>query len=153
MLLSRLCREFKKHSVQYAIAGGYAVALHGAVRGTVDIDILLNLDEKNLTLCEEVLKSMGFISKIPVDANLILKNRERFIEEKNLIAWSFYNPNNPTEIIDVLIHKDLEDMNTVKMQYADIELIVVSRQDLIDMKRETGRPQDLEDIKALESLI
>ena len=37
-----------------------------------------------------------------------------FIQEKNLIAWSFYNPNNPSEIIDILIHKDLADMNTDK---------------------------------------
>ena len=123
MLITRLCREFNKQSLKYAIAGGFAVALHGAVRGTVD-----------------------------VDANLILKNREVFIQEKNLIAWSFYNPSNPSEIIDILIHKDLADMNSTTMKHADIELSVIAKQDLIDMKRESGRPQDIEDIRALESL-
>jgi hypothetical protein len=152
MLLTRLCKKFNEQSLKYAIAGGFAVALHGAVRGTVDVDIVLDLDEKNLTLCEEILKSMGFVSKIPVDANIILKNREMFIQEKNLIAWSFYNPNNPSEIIDILIHKDLVDMNTTIMKHADIELSVIAKQDLIDMKRESARPQDMEDIKALESL-
>lgn len=152
MLLTRLCKKFNEKSLKYAIAGGFAVALHGAVRGTVDVDIVLDLDEKNLTLCEEILKSMGFVSKIPVDANIILKNREMFIQEKNLIAWSFYNPNNPSEIIDILIHKDLVDMNTTIMKHADIELSVIAKQDLIDMKRESARPQDMEDIKALESL-
>jgi hypothetical protein len=152
MLLTRLCKEFNSHKLKYAIAGGFAVALHGAVRGTVDVDLVLDLDEKNLTLCEEILKSMGFVSKIPVDANLILKNREIFIQEKNLIAWSFYNPNNPSEIIDILIHKDLADMNSTIMQHAEIELSVIAKQDLINMKRESGRPQDMEDIKALESL-
>ncbi len=116
MLLTRLCKKFNDKSLKYAIAGGFAVALHGAVRGTVDVDILLDL------------------------------------EEKNLIAWSFYNPNNPSEIIDILIHKDLADMNSTKMKHAEIEISVIAKQDLIDMKRESGRPQDIEDIKALESL-
>ena len=89
MLLTRLCREFNNKSLKYAIAGGFAVALHGAVRGTVDVDLVLDLEEKNLNLCESILKSMGFVSKIPVDANLILKNRDHLIQERNLIAWSF----------------------------------------------------------------
>lgn len=152
MLLTRLCKKFNDKSLKYAIAGGFAVALHGAVRGTVDVDIVLNLDEKNLTLCEEILKSMGFISRLPVDANMILKNREMFIQERNLIAWSFYNPHNPIEIIDILIHKDLADMNSTKMKHAEIEISVIAKQDLISMKKESGRPQDLEDIKALENL-
>ena len=152
MLLTLLCKEFNSKSLRYAIAGGFAVALHGAVRGTVDVDLVLDLTEKNLKLCEDILKSMGFVSKIPVDADLILKNRVVFIQEKNLIAWSFYNPNNPSEVIDILIHKDLADMNSTTMKHADIELSVVAKQDLINMKRESGRPQDIEDIKALESL-
>lgn len=152
MFLTRLCKKFNEHKLKYAIAGGFAVALHGAVRGTVDVDLILDLEEKNFYLCESILKSMGFISKIPVDANIVLKNRSLFISEKNLIAWSFYNPNNPTEIIDILIHKDLAAMNSTKMKHANIELIVIGKQDLIDMKKESGRPQDIEDIKALESI-
>ena len=116
------------------------------------MDLVLDLGEKNLNLCEDILKSLGFVSKIPVDADMILKNRDMFIQEKNLIAWSFYNPNNPSEIIDILIHKDLADMSSTIMRHADIELSVIAKQDLIDMKRESGRPQDIEDIKALESL-
>ena len=50
MLLTRLCREFNNKSLKYAIAGGFAVALHGAVRGTGDVDLLLDLEEKNLNL-------------------------------------------------------------------------------------------------------
>ena len=31
MLLTRLCKEFNEHELKYAIAGGFAVALHGAI--------------------------------------------------------------------------------------------------------------------------
>ena len=50
MLLTRLCKEFNEHELKYAIAGGFAVALHGAVRGTIDVDLVLDLGEKNLNL-------------------------------------------------------------------------------------------------------
>jgi hypothetical protein len=40
----------------------------------------------------------------------------------------------------------------MQMKYAGIEISVIAKQDLIDMKRESGRPQDMEDIKALENL-
>ena len=56
MLLTRLCKEFNSKSLRYAIAGGFAVALHGAVRGTVDVDLVLDLTEKNLKLCEDILE-------------------------------------------------------------------------------------------------
>lgn len=152
MLITRLCKAFNEKSLKYAIAGGFAVALHGAIRGTIDVDVVLDLNEKNLTLCESILKSMGFVSKIPVDPTIILNNREVLIQEKNLIAWSFYNPNDPSEVIDILIHKDLADMNSTTMRYADVELSVIAKQDLINMKKESGRPQDIEDVKALESI-
>ncbi|HMV44764.1 MAG TPA: hypothetical protein PK079_18480 [Leptospiraceae bacterium] len=152
MLITRLCKIFNENSLKYAIAGGFAVALHGAVRGTIDVDIVLDLNEKNLTLCESILKSMGFVSKIPIDPAILLKNREMLMQEKNLIAWSFYNPKDPSEVIDILIHKDLADIDSTVMRYADIELSVIAKHDLIAMKKESGRPQDLEDVKALESI-
>jgi len=43
MFILRVIEALKGHRVAYAIVGGYAVALHGAVRGTVDIDIIVKL--------------------------------------------------------------------------------------------------------------
>jgi hypothetical protein len=39
MLTERVCRKLSKCNVPYAIVGGHAVALHGAVRSTIDIDL------------------------------------------------------------------------------------------------------------------
>ena len=35
--LERVCTALKEAGVPYAVVGGHAVALHGAVRGTVDV--------------------------------------------------------------------------------------------------------------------
>jgi len=38
-LLARVCGVLNRHSVKYAVAGGYACALSGHIRMTEDIDI------------------------------------------------------------------------------------------------------------------
>jgi len=40
MLIEKVVKSLSRHHVKYILVGGYAVALHGAVRGTVDIDFL-----------------------------------------------------------------------------------------------------------------
>ena len=37
----RICKALGEAGIHYALAGGYAVALHGAPRGTIDIDVAL----------------------------------------------------------------------------------------------------------------
>ena len=46
--LSRVSKALDAAGVRYALVGGYAVALHGAVRGTVDIDIVLRWTLRDL---------------------------------------------------------------------------------------------------------
>src|SRR2546425_736792 len=45
MLLLRVARAFDRARLPYALVGGFAVALHGAVRGTVDVDLVIRLRE------------------------------------------------------------------------------------------------------------
>ncbi len=40
MFLLRISQAFQQANIPYALVGGYAVALHGAVRGTIDVDII-----------------------------------------------------------------------------------------------------------------
>ena len=37
----RVCRLLNRHRVRYLIAGGVAANLHGSVRATLDVDILV----------------------------------------------------------------------------------------------------------------
>lgn len=152
MLILRLARAFRSEGLSFAVAGGYAVALHGAVRGTVDVDIVLRLIRKDYLAAERVLKSLGLVSRLPVDAGQVFDFREDYIKNRNLVAWSFYNPSNPAEIIDVVITHDLGKMKIDRIKLGDDSVPIVSRPDLIAMKKKSGRPQDLEDIKALKEL-
>ena len=59
---------------------------------------------------------------------------------------------NPLEQVDIIINYDLTGKRTTRVELASGPVRVLSIEDLIAMKRESGRPQDIEDIRALEQL-
>lgn len=151
--LERVVDELDANRVEFALADGYAVALHGAVRGTVDVDIVVRIDRANLAAAETALKSLGLVSRLPVDAGLMFDFRREYIERRNLRAWSFCNSSNPAEVVDILILHDLARLRTKRVPLGGGRAVaLVALEDLIAMKRAAGRPQDLEDVRALERL-
>ncbi|HEX9665366.1 MAG TPA: hypothetical protein VGA95_02300 [Thermodesulfobacteriota bacterium] len=147
-----MIEALEKRKVDYAIAGGYAVALHGAVRGTVDIDIVLRFTKKNLLAAEAALRDVGLQSRLPVKGDEVFDFREEYIKNRNLLAWNFINISNPTESVDIILTDDLRNLKTKIIRSGEKTLRVISIDDLIKMKAKSNRGQDLEDIKALRSL-
>ena len=152
MFLQRIAKTFENANIPYALVGGYAVALHGAVRGTIDVDIIISLDKKTFENAEIILNNMGLQSRLPIQAGELFDNRETYIQEKNLIAWSFVNPDNPMECVDIIITEDIRKKNVDTKHLTQQDIQVLSKSDLIAMKKKAARPQDLEDVKALEAL-
>ncbi len=150
--LLRVTNAFDQNGVNYALVGGYAVALHGALRGTVDIDFIIEHSEASFIACEKALTSIGLVPRLPVTAKEVFQFRKEYIQRRNLIAWSFYNPENPIEVIDIIITHDLGTLKSVTKRAGLERIRVLSLEHLIDMKREANRAQDLEDIKMLEAI-
>lgn len=153
MLIYEVTEAFEQHKIKYAIVGGYAMALHGLVRATMDIDFVLKLTKTDFEAAEKALLKIGLQSRIPVRAKDIISMRQEYIENRNLIAWSFVDYRNPTRQVDILITKDLSDLDTVKIKVGNKKISVVSLTELLRMKREAGRPQDLLDVKNIEALL
>ena len=152
MLIDRVVTSLRQARVRFAIAGGHAVALHGAVRGTLDLDLVLALSRGNFTAAEAALNGIGLESRLPLKAEEVFDFREEYIRNRNLIAWSFVNPADPTEIVDIILTEDLASMQVDMVPLGRLRLPVVAVADLIRMKEKSGRPQDLEDVKALRSI-
>jgi len=51
------------------LVGGYAVALHGAVRGTVDIDTVIQLKQNAFNNAEQAFKKLGLQPRLAVSAD------------------------------------------------------------------------------------
>lgn len=152
MFIHDVCTALDDAYIPYAIVGGYAVALHGAIRGTMDIDIVIHWTLKNLEKTEEALKGLGLVSLLPLDSNSVFHFRDEYIQKRNLIAWNFFNPCRPSHQVDVIINYDLKNGRSQLIHSSSGKISVLSKKDLIQMKKSSGRPQDLEDVKALESL-
>ncbi|MCB0392342.1 MAG: hypothetical protein KDD58_13700 [Bdellovibrionales bacterium] len=152
MFLIEVCKALKAKRVSYAVVGGYAVALHGAVRGTVDIDIVVKISEKSFISAEAALKSIGLTPRLPVTGKEVFLFREEYISNRNLIAWSFVDQKDPTKVVDIILTEDLSDLKTKVIPVGKEKLRILDIDDLIRMKKKSGRKQDLEDIKALELL-
>ena len=150
--LERVCRALDDAGVGYAVVGGQAVALHGAVRGTIDVDIALRWTRRDLSRAEAALQGLGLVSRLPLTAAGVFEHRDEYIAERNLIAWNFYDPNAPMNTVDIIIPYDLTAKETTRIELSTGPVHVLSIKDLIAMKRASGRAQDLADIHALERL-
>ncbi len=153
MFIQRICSALTKENIPYAIVGGFAVALHGLPRGTFDLDIVIRWTEKNLTKAEASLNNCGLISRLPISAKEIFEFRDEYIENRNLIAWNFYNPMALNEQVDLLINFDLGRKKVISKVFSNTPLQILNIKDLIKMKIESGREQDLADVQGLEKLL
>jgi hypothetical protein len=79
-----------------------------------------------------------------------------WIENRNLKAFSFYHKKDNYKVIDiVLVHPlnfDKAFENKTVKKAKDIEIYLVSIDDLIRMKEFSGRPQDFSDIEMLKKV-
>jgi len=150
MFLLDLCSAFKKNKIEFVLVGGYAVALHGAVRGTVDVDLAISLSEKSFVLAEKTLLALGLTCRQPLKATEVFHFRKEYAEKRNLIAWSFVDVKNPMKQLDILILEDAKKIKKAIKKVGGISIPIAALNDLIKMKTRSGRPQDLEDVKALK---
>ncbi|MDH5693799.1 MAG: hypothetical protein OEZ47_11910 [Gammaproteobacteria bacterium] len=153
MFIQKVLMALEEAKLPYALVGGYAVALHGAVRGTVDVDLVIRLESADFEKVEQIFKKLGLVPRLPVSAKEVFEFRVEYIENRNLIAWTFLNPNLPSELVDVIITEDLRDMRVVNKKAIGMNIKLASIEDVIRMKKKAARPQDLLDVEALEKLL
>ena len=150
--LLELVQKLNSKRVPFALVGGYAVALHGAVRGTLDIDLVIPYELGAYESLEAALLSLGLKSRLPVSAQEVFHFRDEYASKRNLVAWSFYHPQEARKIVDVIVTEDLTKLKTKSVSVEQTPVRIVSIEDLIAMKRRSGRPQDIADVEALERL-
>lgn len=158
MIFERIFAAFQNNHLRYAVIGGIAVNLHGYNRITGDLDIIISLNDENISKFIYTAKELSFIPRLPVKIEefAIAEHRAMWINEKNMKVFTIYNPSKPLEHVDVKIDnpETIEQYidNCITVRAGDINIPVVSREDLIKLKKEAGRERDLVDIRALERI-
>ena len=151
MLLYEVTDAFNAGNLEYAVLGGFGMALHGLVRATMDIDLAINLNRADFELAESILSQIGLTGRLPVRAKEVFAMREEYIEHRNLIAWSFVDYRNPSRQVDIIITHDRRRLKTQTVAVAGRKISVVTLPELLRMKKAAGRPQDLVDVATIEA--
>ncbi len=154
--LEAIVRALNEASVNYVIVGGVAVNAHGFVRMTRDLDLVIQLEERNIIRGLDALVSIGYQMLLPVGIEEFSdpQLREKWRNEKNMIVLKLWSDIHQRTPIDIFIYEPFT-YSDEKEQLCWMELTpnlaapIVSLETLLEMKRVADRPQDRIDIVEL----
>ncbi|MGH2728245.1 MAG: DUF6036 family nucleotidyltransferase [Actinomycetota bacterium] len=158
-LFEPILQALNRALVRYVVVGGVAVVLHGHIRSTVDLDLIIDLSPDEARSAIDVLVELGLRPSVPVDAMDFADPvvRGRWIEEKGMLVFSLRDPNDAFRHVDVFTRSpiDFEELwsRSDVVQLSGLAVRVASIPDLISLKRAAGRAQDLADIEKLEIIL
>ena len=145
--------------VRYVVVGGLAVVLHGHARLTVDVDLVVDLDEKQALKAIDALVGMGLHPRVPVNPRDFADRsiREGWIRDRGMQVFSMFDPSNPMLVVDLFVEHPVPFgelwLRSEEFALRDTTVRVASIPDLIHLKRAAGRPQDQADIEQLEAIL
>ncbi len=152
-------KKLNHQKIDYLVVGGLAINFHGIPRMTYDLDLMILLQPDNILKTVSFLGKMGYRPRVPVDPKELADEEKRriWIKEKNMKAFTFYSDKHPLGEIDLLIDAPLSYLQLKKravfLDLQGVSIPVIAIPDLIRLKRNTGRKQDLSDIQLLKKVI
>lgn len=153
----KILRAFQKQKVKYVLVGGVAMNLLGSMRGTADLDILVEMSDENLKKITKIMKKFGYHVKQPLDLTKIAdeKTRKKWIKDKNMKAFNFYKEESLEEI-DIIIESPVSyeeaEKKPIRIKIGNLMLPVISINNLIKMKKKAARTIDKLDIEILKKI-
>jgi len=143
--LRELLASLSSHNVDFVIVGGYAMAHHGVVRFTEDVDLLVRRSRENLQRLAECLRSFGI--QVPDEAI------EQFLRSDRALFHIGVAPNR----VDFLNFLSGLDSNEPFKAHETItfggqEFPVLTFDQLVKNKTTSNRSKDQLDIARLKEL-
>ncbi|GAB4132545.1 MAG: nucleotidyl transferase AbiEii/AbiGii toxin family protein [Acidobacteriota bacterium] len=137
-----LLAEFNAHEVKYLVIGAYALAVHGKVRATKDLDLWVQPEMQNAQRTLRALHAFG----APL---------HDLSEEDLTRPGTVFQIGVAPLRIDVVTAIDGVEFEEawkarLRVDLAGLSVWVLSREHLLANKRATGRPQDSVDAQWLE---
>jgi hypothetical protein len=157
--LEAIISALNEAHVRYLIVGGLAVAAHGYARLTLDVDLVVHLDEANVVSALDALRLLNYKPIIPVSAQDFAspEKRSEWTERKQMVVFSMRSDDHPYTPIDIFLKEPFDfEMEYARAFIGDIAPGVSTRfvalDTLIRMKEAVSRPKDQEDVRQLRLL-
>ena len=137
-----LLAEFNAHGVEYIVVEAHALAAHGRVRATKDLDVWIRPSPDNAKRAIAALSAFG----APL---------HELTESDLAVPGTIFQIGVAPIRIDIITMIDGVDFASawsarLSVPFADQVVSVLSRDDLIRNKKAAGRDQDVLDVKWLE---
>ena len=146
-----LLQELSGGGVRFVVIGGVAVALHGPLRTTEDLDIVPAADAGNLLALGNVLASLD--ARLATDASVGFgpEHRNALAQGRSLTLATRLGD---VDIIQRLAPVPYDELDAAaeRFELGDATIAFACVEHLKAMKRARGSAQDLADIEALDAL-
>ena len=138
--LATVCALLNAGGAKYVVVGGFAVALHGVVRATKDVDVLIEPSLENALRTLKALEGLTWGVAREMDAAQVVANPITIVGDDPRVdlltlAWS-------VRYADAAPKAQTAEIEGVAVPYADLDTLIRTKQ--------TGRFQDKADIESLE---
>ena len=139
--LQDVFKFFQQHEVKYLVIGGIASVLYGVPRATFDLDILIEATTENARRLLAALAEAGF-------GTATLTNPRDLVAHEITVFNDRVRIDVQTSTPGVSFQDAWSRRKTITYQGQDF--FILSKEDLINTKRASGREVDLEDVRLLE---
>lgn len=140
-----------QHDVRYLVIGGVAVQAHGHTRTTMDLDVMVAAGRSSSRSLAEALDELEAQLRGPDAGKGIDVTDPQMLELG--VAYQLSTKFGDLDVFTGPVPgaAPFEELfeRAVRVQIGGTELLIVGLDDLIAMKRASGRPRDLADIDVL----
>ncbi|MEW6100859.1 MAG: hypothetical protein AB1481_01005 [Candidatus Omnitrophota bacterium] len=143
----RIIKSLNNNKLDYVLVGAAALVVHGLPRSTLDVDIYLPARTDTLVKIFGIAKALGLHSQ---EKDILKLSRFPKLFSNQWISFSYKGQ----DILDIFFSDEKEFIGLFKdselKRDKNIIVRVSSLKELKKMKKASGRPQDLADIKLIE---
>ena len=158
--LTEILQALKEAGVEFIIGGGVACVLQGVERVTVDLDLAVLMERKNLEKFIGVMHDLGLKPRAPIPPEYLLDpdNIRMMIEEKNAVVFTFIDPDDPLRSVDLFLRPEHSFQNFKdacdQVSIRERPFLILSKDKLIELKSRVDPPRikDRLDIEELSRL-
>ena len=141
-------RALQKHEVKYLLVGGFAIAFHGYIRATHDLDLWIKDSPENIQTFKKALIERG------------VKGIESMRSDEWAVGFTEFfvgDPGfkvEPLKSLKILREWDFDVCysRAVDGAFGDIQFKVIHAKDLLKEKQGINRPKDQGDIEFLKGI-
>jgi len=139
--LLALCKALNAEGVRYVLIGGFAVILHGFVRGTKDIDLLVEVSAENIQRLKRAMavlpdNAISLMADDEVEKYQVVRIADEIVVDLMKVACGIDYERAASGGVEAIVIEDVS--------------IPVAGKDLLIQTKQTIRPSDAADVQFLK---